>query len=141
MDRNQTKHLAAWWLLPLFAVANGFLRDTTYGLAMSQGAAHSLSVAPLLFAVCGWAEYVGCRWPLPNRAAGLTVGGLWLGLTLLFEFGFGSLQGLSMRSMLAEYDLIHGRLWSLIPFATAVAPEAVRRRRSGSVGRPTDVVS
>ena len=55
-------------------------------------------------------------------------------LTLVFEFGMGTLSGASWETMLADYDILHGRLWPLIPVSALIAPwfwGAV-----GAAGRP-----
>jgi hypothetical protein len=112
----------AWLALPVFAVLNGLVRDTTYGPSMGYELSHSVSVGPLLVAIVLWATWAARRWPLPDIGTALRVGAAWLALTLAFEFGLGALQGLSMEAMLAEYDIMRGRLWPLIPLATLLAP-------------------
>lgn len=133
MDRNELKHLGAWLPIPLMAVINGALRDLIYAKLMSQTAAHSLSVLPLMVAIVIWARLLA-RWaPLADRRAGLRVGLVWLLLTLLFEFGLGALRGLELSAMLAQYDITRGHLWPLIPLTMGAAPELVR----GWTARPT----
>jgi hypothetical protein len=112
----------AWLALPVFAVLNGLVRDTTYGPSMGYELSHSVSVGPLLVAIVLWATWAARRWPLPDIGTALRVGAAWLALTLAFEFGLGALRGLSMEAMLAEYDIMRGRLWPLIPLATLLAP-------------------
>jgi succinate dehydrogenase/fumarate reductase cytochrome b subunit len=43
-------------------------------------------------------------------------------LTLLFEFSFGRYQGQSWNAMLAEYNLLKGKLWALVPLWILLAP-------------------
>jgi hypothetical protein len=47
-------------------------------------------------------------------------------LTLGFEFGLGARRGLSLETMLLEYDVTRGRMWPVIPLATLVGPALVR---------------
>jgi hypothetical protein len=117
-----SRHVVAWLALPVFAVLNGLVRDTTYGPTMGQDLSHSVSVLPLLVAIVAWTAWLSRRWPFRNRTAALCVGVVWLALTLAFEFGLGSLQGLSMQQMLSEYDITRGRPWPLIPLSTLLAP-------------------
>jgi len=117
----------AWAVLPVLAVFNGFVRDTTYGRGMDVDLSHSISVVPLLVLILAWAAFLARRWPLGSRGGALRVGLSWLVLTLVFEFGLGSLQGLTMGAMLAEYDITSGRLWPIVPVVTALAPELMRR--------------
>ena len=60
----------------------------------------------------------------------LSIGLLWLSLTLAFEFGFGRLSGLSWEAMLADYDVAGGRFWPLVLLTTLLAPWLVARARS-----------
>jgi hypothetical protein len=127
MGRNELKHLGAWLPIPLMAVVNGALRDLSYAKLMSQTLAHSLSVLPLTVAILIWVRLLAGWAPLADRRAGLRVGLVWLLLTLLFEFGLGSLRGLELSAMLAQYDITRGHLWPLIPLTMGVSPELVRR--------------
>jgi hypothetical protein len=129
---NQTKQVLAWAALPFAAVANGALRDLTYGKRMGETASHSLAVAPLAVVVRLWAGLLARRWPLRSRRSALGVGLAWLGLTLAFEFGMGKARGVATEEMLADYDVRRGRLWPLALVAVASAPLlAHRRRREG----------
>lgn len=124
---NVTTHVVGWLLLPAVAAVNGGLRDATYGRRMGRTAAHSLAVVPLLTAILGWAVVLQRRRPLAGRGPGVTVGLVWLLLTLAFEFGLGAARGVPRREMLAEYDVRRGHLWPLVPLTTACAPELARR--------------
>ncbi len=128
--RNETKQILAWAVLPFAAVANGVVRDVTYGKRVSETASHSLAVAPLAAAVGGWAALLARRWPLRSRRSALRVGLVWLGLTLAFETGLGRARGLSRDEILADYDVRRGRLWPLALLAIAAAPLLAYRRRA-----------
>jgi hypothetical protein len=128
---NQRKHLMGWAALPVMAVLNGLVRDTTYGSMLAHDAAHSLSVLPLSVAIVVWSRFLARRWPLDTPAA-LRVGGAWLVLTLGFEFGLGAIQGMTFRAMISEYDVSDGKLWPLIPLLTIVAPVLFGGRRSST---------
>ncbi|MDY6819070.1 MAG: hypothetical protein SVG88_10455 [Halobacteriales archaeon] len=53
----------------------------------------------------------------------LAIGGLWLVLTVVFEFGFGHyVMGASWERLLADYDLLAGRVWVLVLVALATFP-------------------
>ena len=127
MTRNEANHLVGWLAIPVMAALNGALRDVTYGKAMNDTVAHSIAVAPLGAAVFLWAFVLDRRWPLGDRRVGMRVGCIWLALTLVAEFGLGAARGTSIDDMLAEYNIARGNLWLLVPLATAVAPELVRR--------------
>lgn len=53
----------------------------------------------------------------------LLVGVLWLALTLTFEFSFGHfVEGLSVQTMLADYNVLNGRLFILVVLSAFIAP-------------------
>lgn len=128
--QNETKQVIAWTALPFAAVANGVVRDTTYGKGMGETASHSLAVAPLAAVVGLWAGFLARRWPLRSRRSAVRVGILWLALTLAFETGLGKARGVSTRDQLAEYDVRRGKLWPLALLVIALAPLFHYRRRS-----------
>jgi hypothetical protein len=119
---NETKQILAWTALPFAAVANGVIRDKTYGKNMGETASHSLAVAPLAAVVGFWAGLVAHWWPLRNRRSAIRVGILWLALTLAFETGLGKARGVSTHDQLAEYDVRRGKLWPLALVTIALAP-------------------
>ena len=53
----------------------------------------------------------------------LLMGVIWLGLTIMFEFGFGHfVMGHSWEKLLADYNLFQGRLWSLVLLSVLLGP-------------------
>lgn len=50
-------------------------------------------------------------------------------LTLGFEFGAGRYAGKPWSVILADYDVMRGRLWVLVPIITFLAPYWVGRAR------------
>ena len=53
----------------------------------------------------------------------LWIGAVWLAGTLAFEFLFGHfVSGLSWMDLLADYNILKGRLWSLILVSICLAP-------------------
>lgn len=71
------------------AIANGALREGWYGKHLSELQAHQVSTAigVLLFGVYIWALIHIWR-PVSSRQA-ITIGLVWLGMTVAFEFLFG----------------------------------------------------
>lgn len=126
MSTSERRHIAAWLALPLLAVMNGAVRDLTYGRSMTHDAAHAVALIPLVAAIVAVSALAARRWPLPDGRAAARVGAAWLVLTVAFELGLGALMQVSLREMLAAYDITRGRLWLLVPFATALAPALTR---------------
>jgi hypothetical protein len=123
--------VAAWLGLPALGIANGTIREVVYADRLGDRAAHQVSTATLLAAMGSYMGMLERRWPLRSTSQALGVGGIWAGLAILFEFGFGHyVSGQPWSELLGDYDLRHGRLWVLIPIATALGPAAVRAART-----------
>ena len=125
-----SRWLAAWAGGAMIAIANGIVREATFGRRVRERTAHQLSGLTLVSAFAAYFSALQRRWPLPSRAEALRVGGAWLGLTVAFEFSFGRrVAKLSWRELLADYDLRRGRIWPLVLVWVAVGPEVTRRLR------------
>ena len=76
------------------------------------------------------------RWPIPSTGEALRIGGIWLVLTIGFEFGFGRLVGRkSWRELLSDYDIAKGRTWPLVLVWLAAGPAVTRKACSTRAGR------
>jgi hypothetical protein len=129
---NVRRHILAWPLVLMMAIANGTLRDLGYGRLLSRTVAHSLSVLPLVAGIVALSLWLARRWPLPDTRAATRVGLVWLFATLTFEFGLGAATGHPLHELVAQYDVLRGNLWPLVPLTMAVAPALVRHHRRGS---------
>jgi len=120
--------IAAWVGTPVLAIINGGVRETLYADAVGDEAAHAISTGTLLALLGGYMWLLQRRWPLEGRREALTVGGVWAGLAIAFEFGLGhGVEGDSWSTPLANYDVTAGKIWILVPAALIVGPELVRR--------------
>ena len=115
--------LAVWCLLLLLAVLNGGVRDTWLTPALGDPIGRAIS-SVLLSLVILFATWLTIGWIGPTTAGqAMAVGALWVGLTLAFEFGVGHYGfGKSWAELLADYDLLRGRIWILVLLTTFVAP-------------------
>jgi hypothetical protein len=123
-----------WLLLAAAMFANGTLRVLVFQPRLGEHLARQVATGTGLLVVFTFALVLVRRLESPSSADLLKVGVLWLVLTLVFEFGMGTLSGASWETMLADYDILHGRLWPLIPVSALIAPwfwGAV-----GAAGRP-----
>lgn len=123
------KYLLLWLPMLLIAVANGMFREAVIKKFAGNDAAHQLSTFTLivLFAVyIGWVVH---RFPPASGTQALVIGLVWLVLTLAFEFGFGRYRGNSWETLLADYNLLKGRLWVLVPLWVGLAPYVFYRWR------------
>jgi hypothetical protein len=128
------RSVAVWGALLTLAVLNGGVRDTWLSPWLGETVGRGLSsmlLSGLIFLVT-WCT-IGWIGP-PTAREALTVGALWLALTLAFEFGVGHYGfGKAWSALLADYDLRHGRIWVVVLVVTFLAPPWTARLR-GIVG-------
>ena len=95
------KYVLGWVPMVFIAIANGAPRESWYGKYLSELQAHQLSTVTgiLLFGVYIW---VLIRlWRPASTGQAMTIGLVWLGMTVAFEFLFG----MTWRSVLGvTYD-------------------------------------
>ena len=110
-----SRWIAAWPGGALLGVLNGTARQMLYARRTGDRTAHQLSTATMIALLAAYFVALDRRWPLQTRARAQRVGSGWLALTAVFEFGFGRWVAKEEWSdLLADYDLAHGRLWSLV---------------------------
>lgn len=131
------RSLAVWCLLLVAAIANAGVREGLLAPRFGEQAGHVLSTLTLSLAILAIA-WLTIGWLAPATVQDvLWIGGLWLLLTVAFEFLAGHyLFGNSWESLLADYDLLRGRVWVLVLVTTAVAPLAAAAGRGVLGGRP-----
>ncbi len=123
--------MANWCALLIIAILNGAVRDKVYGPHMTEMSAHQLSTAIglCLFAVYIW--FLTGVVPIRSARFALSIGGVWIVMTVAFEFLFGHfVVGHSWAYLLQDYNLFAGRLWVLLLMWTAIAPYVCHRLRS-----------
>lgn len=127
--------IGAWLGLSALAIANGVAREGLYGEAVGDQAAHQISTVTLIMLIAGYSWLLQRWWPLTSSRAAWQVGAAWVAMTIAFEFGFGHyVTGNSWSALLADYNILEGRLWLLIPLTILLAPELARRARARSDG-------
>jgi len=115
-------YILAWFPMLLLAVLNGFLREFVLKKYAGDFTAHQLSTITLLLLFAVYIGVIISRFPPASALQAVLVGVLWVCLTLTFEFGFGLYRGNSWDTLLADYNLLKGRLWVLIPLWVLLAP-------------------
>jgi len=125
------KYLITWLVMLLVSVANGALRDFTYGKRMDELAAHQLSTAACIVLLGGVIWIFVRLYPPSSGNQAISIGLLWMALTVAFEFlFFHFVGGHSWSELLANYNILKGRVWVLVLLWVAVAPYAFFRVRS-----------
>lgn len=97
--------------------------------AVGTLAGHQLSV------VTGSVAFLALTWAMLRHDAPrqsdrwlLGLGTVWVAATILFEFGFGHwVMGHSWSYLLADYNVLAGRLWTVVLATVLIAPLAVKR--------------
>jgi hypothetical protein len=113
----------AWLVILLVAFVNGGIREALIIPRTGDATGHVISTIMLCVAIL-----VVCRlligWINPATARdSWRIGAMWLALTLAFEFLAGHyLFGTPWRGLLADYDILRGRVWVLVLVTTALAP-------------------
>jgi hypothetical protein len=116
------KYFLAWFPMLLLAIANGAVRDLIYKQYTGDLLAHQLSTVSLIVLFGLYIRYVVSRIHPESAMQAILMGVFWVVLTLMFEFGFGRYRGNSWENLLADYNILKGRLWILIPLWVGVAP-------------------
>lgn len=120
-------YILAWFPMVLIAIANGAVREKTYGRRMSELRAHQLSsiTAVALFGV--YIAGLSRLWPLASDTEAWIVGAVWVAMTVIFEFAFGRMvAGHSWRRLAHDYNFFAGRLWALVLVWIGTAPTVFR---------------
>jgi len=113
-----------WLLLLVLAIVNAGIREAFYKPKLGDNLGHAISsiiaIGYTLIITYFFVNYIKVS---VTKIDLLLIGALWLTLTVVFEFGFGHhVIGHSWRYLLADYNILRGRLWSLVLLVTFVSP-------------------
>jgi hypothetical protein len=112
------------WSMLLIAIANGAIRQLTFGKAMPELRAHQLSTAigSVLIGLFIWA--VIRLWPPASARHALSIGlFIWLALTIAFEFVFGRfVMHRPWSQLFSDYNVMEGRLWAVFLIWLTLVP-------------------
>lgn len=120
--------LGVWVLLAMLAVANGAFRELVLIPRVGEYPAHVLSTGLLLaiIIVVSFAFFSRSATAY-TRTELVLVGVAWAALTVGFEFVVGALEGTPVSETLAQYDVLAGQVWVLVPLTLLVAPPVFGR--------------
>ena len=130
------KTALGWLLLFVVMFANGTIRVVILQPQLGEDRARQLAslsgVALVLIVSRLFVRYA----PEARSSQLLRVGVAWLASTVAFEFVFGKfVSGQSWSALLADYNIMRGRLWSLILVSVCLGPwfwGAVMHKRRAS---------
>lgn len=122
-----SKILLMWLLFIPVPIINGTLREFWYKKFLSELGTNItgtlvLSLTFLLYV------YLFFRNDISDFSTKqlIVMGAIWLVMTLIFEFGMGLLAGRSWNYMLADYNLMKGKLWPLFLVILFLSPFIIR---------------
>jgi hypothetical protein len=120
-----TRIILAWIPMAFLAILNGTLRESTYGKRLHELRAHQVSTVMGMGLFGIYIGLISRIWQTQSVPQALTVGLIWLVLTVCFEFIFGHFVARhSWQRLLRDYNLLAGRLWILILAWITLAPLA-----------------
>lgn len=111
-----------WFPMIFIAVLNGIARDLWLTKYLPGETARQLSTFTLIILFTLYFYIVFERNRIKSKTQSFKIGVLWMVLTLTFEFSFGLLRGLSLTEIVADYNIMNGRIWILIPLWLLIAP-------------------
>ena len=115
---------AVWIIFGILAIVNGVIRNKVYAPKIGEYPAHVVStIVAICFVVGG--TYLFLRFARIDYDAMnlLLIGGFWVLLTILFEFLFGHyVVGNTWEKLIADYNILNGRLWGLFLLAELLSP-------------------
>ncbi len=117
------RYVLAWFGLMVIAIANGTIRQFTYGQVIPELHAHQLSTLTGITLMGLYIWWITRKWKLKSAGQAWAVGFIWLVMTILFEFIFGHYAiGKSWATLLNDYNLLQGRVWIFVPIWATIAP-------------------
>ena len=113
-----------WFIFVVLAILTAGLREKFISPKVGAHAGHVISTIIFIGVILA-----GTYLFLSNTKTAFTttdlllIGALWLGLTVSFEFLFGHyVMHHPWDTLLADYNILKGRVWSLLLLATFLAP-------------------
>lgn len=116
--------IGAWFLFMVLAIINAGIRNRVYKPVVGDLAAHQISSITFMtvILVLTYVIFKFNNLELGDSEA-LFMGAIWLGLTIVFEFVAGHYAfGNPWEKLLADYNLLEGRIWSLVLLTIFLAP-------------------
>lgn len=117
------KYFFLWFPMVLIAIINGAIRQGFYITFLDQLSAHQLSVVSgiLFFAIYVW--IISGKWRMTSKKQAITIGLMWLFMTIIFEFIFGHyVMGHAWEMLFNDYNIFEGRLWMIVLVWITLSP-------------------
>lgn len=116
--------LGVWFIFVIVAIINGGIRNNVYKPYVGDLTAHQISTIIFIITILV-ITYLILKFSniqLSDSQA-LIMGFIWLLLTIFFEFIAGHyIFGNSWDKIVGDYNILKGRIWSLVLLTTFLAP-------------------
>ena len=124
------RSVAVWFVLLGLAIVNGGVRQFAIIPRTGELTGRALSTVSLSVLILALA-WLTIGWIRPASARDAwTIGGVWVALTLAFEFLAGHyVFGTPWSQLVEDYNVLRGRIWPLVLVTTGVAPYVAGRIR------------
>ena len=117
------QYTVSWLGMVIIAIINGVIRDALYGKRFSELTAHQISTFTLIVLSGLYLWLLGLAWKIPSPTQAITIGLIWLALTMAFEFLFGHyVMKHPWTRLLHDYNILKGRIWILVLLWITIAP-------------------
>jgi hypothetical protein len=116
--------IGTWFLFMIVAIINAVLRNGVYKPIIGDLRAHQLSTI-IFIAIILILTYLVFRFSKMEVTTQQTfiIGSIWLLATICFEFLAGHFAfGNSWDKLLADYNILKGRIWSLVLITMFFSP-------------------
>jgi len=125
------KYALLWLGLAILGVINGAIRNYVYLDALGELRAHQVSTVVLIILIGIYTWIFNIIWRPETSIQAITIGVIWLALTVIFEFIFGHyVMGHPWSRLFYDYNITQGRIWSLVLIWTLLASFVVYKLRS-----------
>ncbi|MDY1591312.1 MAG: hypothetical protein RBS85_04010 [Methanofastidiosum sp.] len=135
MGKIYLQSIGIWLLFAVVANINGIIRNFVYGPKLSELTAHQIScftgITMFFIVMYLWLKFTSALYTGHNL---ISIGIAFLFATIAFEFLFGHFViGHSWAKLLYDYNLLEGRLWSLVLVWTTAGPYVVAKYVLGKI--------
>jgi len=116
--------LGIWFIFVVAGILNGVFRESFITPKVGEHTGHILSTIILICVILAVTYlFISSLEINYSKTSLLLIGAFWTILTILFEFGFGHyVMGHSWSKLFADYNILKGRVWSLVLLTTFIAP-------------------
>jgi protein-S-isoprenylcysteine O-methyltransferase Ste14 len=119
-----------FWIIAVRTIMRAYNANELVTGGVYRCCRHPVYSSWVVFIVPGIALLVS-SWRIESSSQAFATGGIWLLLTIVFEFVFGHyVMGHPWSRLFRDYNLLKGRLWVLVLVWTAISPYVFHKIQS-----------